>query len=112
MWICLAAAEARYARLWRLFRLDLNILGAQGVNQCRIIRSYGCKLRTILEFTTNRIFHYRDFFHLLLVYLAQELGINDFLLVRRLRRIVVNDGNRDNDDEQVKAHIPEKFIQS
>jgi hypothetical protein len=95
-----------------LLSLDLDILCPQCINQSRVIRCHRSELRTILLFAADSVFHNGDSLDFLILHQANKLRITDFLLGGRSRGIIVNYGNRDNNNQQIKADIPKKFIQA
>ena len=93
--------EQRRPPRWlrRLFRFDVNLLLAQGIDQRRIVGRNQRKFLTIFQFAADCIVDYRYPIDLLILHLLQKSSIGHFCLGRRLGGIIVDNRYGNNDDQ-------------
>jgi len=93
----------------RIFRIDLYTLCSEFFKELgvavRRIRSNRRKLRTIRQRTTNGILNEDNLCNLAFIHLLQEIRVSHFLLRCVPCRKVVNDGNRDQNNQQIEPYI-------
>ena len=103
-------------RFRRALRLDLDVLLLQSLEEVRIlIRRIGRdrqKLRAISERALDDVVLKRDLRDLAILHLLQKIRIVDLVRHHLTRLKVVNRGDGDQDDQQIKHHTAKKFIQS